>query len=192
VIFSCLDVSGNIAFARSIAQNTLGARMVWLNGYDRSTVQQYGALLNGTVVALQHVPFEAATAFPGVFPAIDTYLQAMQRYQPAATYDEVAFDGWVDAAHFVAGLRAVGKHVTQGNLVAALNKMTDYNGDGLTTPEDWTKLHTSAGAGPFCGTSVEVVDGQFVARFQSGHQVYACFQRGSDVPVSPLPGTPGT
>ena len=192
VVFTCLDVSGNVAFARAIAQNGLGARMVWLNGYDRSTVQQYGSLLNGTVVALEHVPFEAATEFPGAYPAMDTYLRAMQKYQPSHAFDEVAFDGWVDAAHFVSGLQAVGRDITQAKVVTALNKVTDYTAGGLVPPQDWTKLHNSPGSGPFCGTSVEVVNGAFEARVFDGHQVYTCFATGSDVPVTPPPGTPGT
>ena len=191
VVFTCLDVSGNVAFARSISQNGLAARMVWLNGYDRSTVQQYGSLLNGTVIALEHVPFEAAEEFPGTYPAFDTYLKEMKRYQPAHVYDEVAFDGWVDAVHFVDGLKAVGRNLTQAKLVTALNAMTAYTADGLVPPENWTQLHTSAGAGPFCGTSVQVVNGAFQARVHDGSQVFYCFDRGSDVPVLPPAGTPG-
>jgi len=192
VVFTCLDVSGNVAFARAIAQNGVPARMVWLNGYDRSTLQQYGSLLEGTVVALEHVPFEAAVEFPGAYPAMDSYLKEMQKYQPTHVYDEVAFDGWVDAVHFVDGLQAVGHNLTQAKVVHALNAMTDYTAGGLVPPQNWTQLHTSAGAGPFCGTSVQVVNGAFQARVHDGHQVFYCFARGSDVPVPPPAGTPGT
>ena len=107
MVFTCLDVSGNVAFARSVAQNSLSAKQIWLNGYDRSTLQQYASLMNGVTLEVQHVPFEAATAFPGVYPGMDTYLNAMSKYEPQSTYNETALDGWINVAQFVAGLRAV-------------------------------------------------------------------------------------
>ncbi len=191
LVFTCLDVSGNVAFAQAIAQNGLSAHQVWLNGYDRSVLQQYGSLLDGVTVLLQHVPFEAATSFPGVYPAMDTYLATMQRYQPAAEYDEVALDGWINAAQFVAGLQAVGRNLTQAKLVAAINKMTDFTAGGLMPPVDWTKAHTEAVA-PYCSSYVQVQEAKFVPVFVQGNDsVFTCFDRGSDTPVTPPPGTPG-
>ena len=90
---------------------------------------------------MQHVPFEAALAYPGVYPGLDTYIQQMEKYQPKYTYDEVALDGWIAADQFVTGLKAVGKNLTQKKLVAAINNETAYNGGGLTTPG---QLETSA------------------------------------------------
>ncbi|HUY63301.1 MAG TPA: ABC transporter substrate-binding protein [Acidimicrobiales bacterium] len=192
MVLTCLDVSGNVAFARAISQNALSARQVWLNGYDRSTLQQYASLMNGVTLLVQHVPFEAATAAPGKYPGIEQYLQAMQRYQPSSVYDEVALDGWINAAQFVAGLRAVGHDLTQAKVVAAINKMTAYNGEGLMPPVDWTRDHTQA-VGPYCSAYVVADNGKFDLEFtQAGNQVFVCFNRGSDTPVAPAPGTPGT
>ncbi|MHB8593624.1 MAG: ABC transporter substrate-binding protein, partial [Acidimicrobiales bacterium] len=119
LVFTCLDVSGNVAFARAMSQNGLSVHQAWLNGYDRSILAQYASLMNGVTLLVEHVPFEAATVFPGVYPAMQQYLQEMQRYQPDHVYDEVALDGWINAAQFVAGLKAVGKNLTQAKLVAA-------------------------------------------------------------------------
>jgi ABC-type branched-subunit amino acid transport system substrate-binding protein len=105
LLFSCLDVNGNVAFARAISQNGLVMHQVWLNGYDRSTLQQYGSIMGGVYFGLEHVPFEAALAYPGVYSGLDTYIREMQKYQPSYTYDEVAIDGWISASLFVAGLR---------------------------------------------------------------------------------------
>lgn len=193
VVLTCLDVSGNVAFARAIAQNGLSAHQVWLNGYDRSTLQQYASIMNGVTLLTQHVPFEASAAFPGKYPAMDTYIQEMQRYQPDHIYDEVALDGWINAAQFVAGLRAVGKDITQAKVVAAINKTSDFTAGGLMPPVDWTTSHTSAGPGPFCASYVIAQNGQFVPEFvQPNDEVFVCFKRGSDTPVAPAPGTPGT
>ena len=189
--FSCLDVNGNVAFARAIIQNGLSMKQVWFNGYDRGTVQQYGSIMNGVYFGLQHVPFEAALAYPGVYPGLDTYIREMQKYQPAFTYDEVAMDGWIAADQFVTGLKAVGRNLTQKNLVAAINKETAYNGAGLTTPVDWTKSHTGSPP-PYCQADVVVQNGAFVPAFvQSNDQVFTCFELHSTTPVPPAPGTPG-
>jgi len=194
MVLTCLDVSGNIAFARAITQNGLNAHQVWLNGYDRPTLQQYGSLLNGVTVEVQHVPFEAAPAFPGVYPAMDTYLTEMQRYEPASEYNEVALDGWINAAQFVTGLQAVGRNLTQAKLVAAINSETNFNGGGLMPPVDWTNGNNHVrSVPPYCGAFVQAQNSKFVPEFVQGqHGVFVCFDKGSDTPVTPQSGTPGT
>ena len=191
-LFTCLDISGNIAFARALSQNGLSIHQVWLNGYDRSTLQTYGSLMDGVILEVQHVPFEAADAFPGVYPGMENYIQEMKKYQPKDTYQEVALEGWIDAATFVAGLRAVGKNLTQAKLVAAVNQMTDFTGGGLMPPLDWTTSHGDTGKGPWCNAYVQVQNGKFVPEFvQNGDSVFVCFTTGSFNPVPSLPGTPG-
>jgi len=192
LLLTCLDINGNVSFARAISQNELAVHELWLNGYDRNTLQQYASIMNGITFSLQHVPFEAATSFPGKYPGMQTYLREMQRYQPGYADNEIALDGWINAAQFVAGLRAVGRDVTQTKLVAAINNTSDFTAGGLIPPVDWTRGHTSAGLGPFCAAYVEAMNGRFVPEFvQPENQVFACFKEGSDTPVAPLPGTPG-
>jgi branched-chain amino acid transport system substrate-binding protein len=191
-LFSCLDVNGNVALARAISQNGLTLHQVWFNGYDRATVQQYGSIMEGVYFGLQHVPFEAAAAFPGVYPGLDTYIQEMQKHQPSATYDEVAMDGWISAALFVSGLKAVGRDLTQKKLVAAIDKETAFTGGGLTTPVDWRTGHTVA-TPPYCHAAVRVTNSQFVPVIESGtNQVFVCYGGNSTTPIAPKPGTPGT
>ena len=193
LIFTCLDVTGNVALARAISQNALNPvpKQIWFNGYDRGTLQQYSSIMQGVYFGLQHVPFEAALAFPGVYPAMDTYIREMQKYQKAYTYNEVALDGWVAADQFVTGLKAVGRNLTQAKLVTALNSETAFTGHGLTTPVNWKKNHTGAPP-PYCQATVEVQGESFVpAMVQGTHGVFTCFDAGSTTPVTPLPGTPG-
>ena len=119
----------------------------------------------------------------------------MHKYQPSFTYDEVALDGWIAAAQFVAGLKAVGRDLTQKKLVAAINAETAFTADGLTTPVNWTTGHSTAKPPkpPYCQSDVRVVNGQFVPAFVQGtHEVFVCFNPTSTTPVAPLPGTPGT
>ncbi|MGA2521208.1 MAG: ABC transporter substrate-binding protein [Acidimicrobiales bacterium] len=191
LLFTCLDVTGNVAFARSIDQNGLTMKQVWFNGYDRGTLKQYSSIMQGVYLGLQHVPFEAALAYPGVYPGMDTYIREMQKYQPSYTYNETALDGWIAADQFVTGLRSVGRNLTQKKLVAALNKETAYTGDGLTTPVNWETGHSIA-TPPFCQSTVQVQNGNFVPAFTDGSEVFTCFgSKTSDTPVPPPPGTPG-
>jgi len=191
MLFTCLDVNGNVAFARAISQNGLTMKQVWFNGYDRGTLAQYASIMNGVYFGLQHVPFESALAQPGLYPGLDTYIKEMQKYQPKYTYDEVAMDGWIAADQFVTGLKAVGKNLTQKKLVAAINSETAYNGAGLTTPVNWSTGHTSSPP-PYCQSDVQVENGHFVPAFvQPNGQVFTCFDLHSTTPVPPMPGTPG-
>ena len=191
-LFTCLDVSGNVAFARALSQNGLSIHQVWLNGYDRSTLQTYGSLLDGVILEVQHVPFEAVDQFPGVYPGMAQYIQEMQKYQPKATYEEVALEGWIDAATFVAGLRAAGKDLTQAKLVAAVNNLTNFTAGGLMPPLDWSTSHGDTGKGPWCNAYVQAQGGKFVPEFvQNGSSVFVCFTTNSYTPVAALPGTPG-
>jgi branched-chain amino acid transport system substrate-binding protein len=190
-LFTCIDVTGNVAFARAIQQNGLSLHQLWLNGYDRTTLDQYGSLMTGVYLSLQHVPFEAAAAFPGQYPGIEEYLRTMQRYKPSATYNEVALDGWVSAALFVSGLRAAGRHVTQAKVVAAINQERAFTGDNVTTPVDWTTAHDQA-VPPFCSASVMVQNGKFVPVVSPYGGLFVCFDRNSDIQVPPKTGTPGT
>ena len=100
-------------------------------------------------------------------PGLETYIREMQKYQPSSTYDEVALDGWVSAALFVSGLKAVGRNLTQKKLVAAVNAETAFTGGGLTTPVNWKTAHTRA-TPPYCHTTVRVVDGACPGR--PGHE----------------------
>jgi branched-chain amino acid transport system substrate-binding protein len=192
LLFTCLDVNGNINVSRAIIQNGLTMNQIWFNGYDRGTLQQYSSLMQGVYFGLQHVPFEAATAFPGVYPGLETYLSEMDKYQKQYTYNETALDGWVAADQFVTGLKALGSAVpTQKALVDTLNTETAFTADGLTTPVDWTTGHTKA-VPPYCQASVKVVGSSFeVANVQGAHEVFVCFNGGSATPVTPKPGTPG-
>ena len=193
LLVTCLDVVGNVNVARALAQNGMNIKQEWFNGYDRSTLQQYAPIMQGVYFNLQHVPFESAAAYPGVYPGLETYIREMEKYQPASTFSEIALDGWVAADQFVTGLKAIGNGaLTQRAVVDAINKETAFTAHGLTDPVDWTTAHDTAGS-PSCLASVSVQGDAFVPAFvQGAHGVFNCFNAGSTMPVAPKPGTPGT
>ena len=59
-----------------------GVHSVWLDGYDRAYLKQDPAVMVGVIYLEQHVPFEAATQFPGKYPAMQQYLATMKKYEP--------------------------------------------------------------------------------------------------------------
>jgi len=193
---SCLEGSDNLAFAQAMNENGLSAvHEVWLNGYDRSYLQQDPTGMVGVIYVIQHVPFEAATQFPGKYPAMAQYLNTMEKYEPSAVYNDLAFQGYVNAAQFVQGLReeaATHKPLTQGDLVATINKETAFTAGGLIPPVNWKVAHTSTPL-PYCTALVEVEprDQLKVVFVQNGDQVLGCVNREGQQ-VAPPSGTPGT
>jgi len=194
-VVSCMDETGNIALARTLQEYGMtGVHQLWLDGYDRSELEQYSSLMQHTYFSVQHVPFEAAAEFPGEFPGLELYLKTMNKYEPADTYSEVALQGWVSAALFVDGLRAAGPHPTQAAVVKAINRIPDFTAGGLTTPVDWQVGHTVV-TSPGCQTFVEAEGTTFKVVFNQGSKIFVCFPVGKTAdlkaPVPAPPGTPG-
>ena len=191
---SCMEGSDNLAFAQAMRQNGMtGVHSVWLTGYDRSYVQQDPADMVGVIYFEQHVPFEAAAAFPGKYPAMEQYLATMRKYEPQYVYSDLAFQGYLNAVQFVQGLKeqaATHKPLTQADLVATINKETAFTG-GLTTPVNWRSSHTSAPP-PYCAAFVEVFPGEVLkpAFVQANDEVFLCGNR-QNTQVRPPQGTPG-
>lgn len=194
LFISCMEGSDNLAFAQSMRQNGMtNVHAVWLTGYDRQYVQQYPGPMAGVIFLEQHVPFEAAAAFPGKYPAMQQYLQIMRQYEPQSVYDDIAFQGYLNAVQLVQGLREVAAdhlELTQQNLVKTINKETDFTG-GLTTPVNWTNAHTSA-LPPYCSAFVEVMPGGALkpAFVQKNDEVFVCGNNQDQLVPAPA-GTPG-
>jgi hypothetical protein len=166
---------------------------LWLQGYDRDYLKQDPTDMVGAIFLEQHVPFEAAGQFPGKYPAMEQYLKTMERYEPQWTYNDLAFEGYLNAVQFVQGLKeeaATGKLLTQADLIATINKEKSFTG-GLTTPVNWSTAHDSPGS-ILCGALVEVEpgDGLKVIDVQKNNEVFACVNRQGKVVPAPA-GTPG-
>jgi branched-chain amino acid transport system substrate-binding protein len=190
---SCIAAADNLSFAKVMHEYGMASvHQVWSNGYDRSYLQQAPQDMVGVIYLLQHVPFEAATQFPGRYPAMETYLEVMKKYQPQYEYNDLAFQGYLNAAQFVQGLResaAAGLPLTQKNLVDTINKETAFSA-GLTQPVNWTYAHTAVN--PIgCESFVEVMPGDKlrVVFYQKNDEVFVCGNPKSQI-VPPPAGTP--
>jgi branched-chain amino acid transport system substrate-binding protein len=192
-LISCMEGSDNLAFDLAMHQNGMtGFHTLWLQGYNRAYLKQDPGDMVGAIYLLEHVPFEAATQFPGRYPAMEQYLKTMKKYEPKWTYNDLAFEGYVNAVQFVQGLREqaeTGKPLTQADLIAAINKEKSFTG-GLTTPVNWTRAHTSDST-VLCGSLVEVERGDVLkVVYAKKGEVFACTNlKGRLIP--PPPGTPG-
>jgi ABC-type branched-subunit amino acid transport system substrate-binding protein len=196
LVVTCMQASDNITLARDIQQYGLKIKQYWLNGYDKALLDQYESLMQGVYVDnVGGVPFEAAdtSRFGTTYAAMQNYIAAMNKYEPAYTYNGVAFQGWQSAALIAAGVRAAGADITQANVINATNKITDFTAGGLSAPVDWTVSHTGT-TFPACTSFVQVQGKVYVPVFAPGKQVFICLDRNvkNPVPVTPPPGTPGT
>lgn len=195
-VLTCIQDSDNISLARAMQQYGIHPHQLWLSGYEQGLLDQYANLMQNVYIdANGFVPFSAATAFPGVYPGLETYLKAMRKYQSTDTLNQLAMQGWQSAALLAAGVAKAGTNVTQQNVVAQTNKITDFTADGLTSVVDWTTAHTTQSF-PNCPSFVQVKGSQFAPVVASGHQVFLCFNEKVDLKnptlATPPPGTPGT
>ena len=195
LFISCMEGSDNLAIDQAMIQNGMtGVHSMWLTGYDRAYLTSNPQDMVGVIFLEEHVPFEAATQFPGKYPAMQQYLTTMKKYDPSLEYNDLTFEGYLNAVQFVQGLReeaATGKPLTQADLIAAINKETDFTGDGLTAVTNWSNAHDSA-VPPYCAAFVEVEPGDKlkVVFTQANDEVFLCGNSQNQI-VPPLPGTPG-
>jgi ABC-type branched-subunit amino acid transport system substrate-binding protein len=186
LLLTCLDGAENLRFVQTMHQYGLGnVHTVWQNGYDRNMVARNASVMTGSIFTLEHVPFEASEAFPGKYPGMDQYIAEMNRYEPQWTYDEISIQGWINAAQFVSGLRAVGRGLTQQKLLAAINSETTFTAGGLIPLVNW-KLDHNSSVPPTCSSYVEVMSGGKLKPVfvRDGDQTFVCLNGPSDKPVS--------
>jgi branched-chain amino acid transport system substrate-binding protein len=196
-VLTCTDGPENLKVAQTMTQYGLtNAHLIWLNGYDRTLVTQSGdiipqdaSILKGSIFSFQHVAFQAPQYYPGKYPGMAQYIKEMNKYEPAWTYDDISIQGWINAAQFVAGLKAAGSDLTQKNVVDAINKTDNFTAGGIMSPLDWPKSHTGTGPPPYCASWDEVISGGKLEPIlpQNSDQILNCFNATSDVPLNPLP-----
>jgi branched-chain amino acid transport system substrate-binding protein len=216
MVISCMQASDDVTLTKELGEYGISnIPQVWLDGYDRSTLAADAKYMNNVYLMLQHVPFEAYTAFPRVFPGLGLYFTEMSAFLHAQfgssyssyakyEYDDVSLMGWESANLFTEGLRAAGKDPTQAAVVADINKITnDFGGptgDGVTAPTSWKLAHTEI-TPPSCVTFVttqgtsDPATATFKLAFMKGSDPWICFPTKGIAnikdPVKPPAGTPG-
>ena len=194
-VLSCMQGSDNITLARAIQQYGLKVHQLWFDGYDNSLLQQYKSLMQGVYININgNVPFTAVKAFKGKYPGEAQYLQTMQKYAPKFLYSQEALQGWQSGALLVAGIKAAGANLTQVNVIAQTNKLTNFSSGGIATVTNWSLAHTVNGF-PGCSAFVQVKGTQFVPAVAKAPHVFVCFPQKVNLKnpqlVNAPAGTPG-
>ena len=193
MVMSCMQESDNITMARAIQQYGLKITQLWFNGYDRSLLAQYSGLMKGVYLGLSGtVPYEAAQ-IDNAYPGMKTYIQEMEKYEPAFTYNGTALQGWQSAALLADAIKQAGRDLTQAKVISITNHFTANNSGGLSTVTNWETAHTKT-VYPLCDATVQVQGKKYVPVFGKGNQVFVCLGKSvkDPVPVAPPAGTPGT
>jgi branched-chain amino acid transport system substrate-binding protein len=198
LVVSCMQASDNVTLARNLQQYGMSnVKQLWLNGYDQNLLNQNQSVMNHVYLAnTGSVPFGAATdtaKYGNTYAGMQQYIATMNKYEKNYTYDDIAFQGWQSAALLVQGIRLAGKDLTQANVIAQTNNITDFTANGLSAPVDWKTAHTQA-LPPNCNAFLQVQGDQFVSVLAAGKQVFVCVNGSVRNPqlVTPPPGTPGT
>jgi ABC-type branched-subunit amino acid transport system substrate-binding protein len=195
LVVSCMQASDNVTLARDVQQYGLKIKQLWLNGYDQSLLNQYQSVMQNVYLNnTGSVPFEAANTakYGNTYAGMQTYISAMNKYEPTYTYNDVAFQGWQSAALLAAGIKAAGSNLTQASVINATNQITNFTADGVSATVNWKVSHTSDTL-PSCSAYIQVQGNKYVPVFGTGKQVFVCLGASvkNPVPVTPPPGTPG-
>jgi ABC-type branched-subunit amino acid transport system substrate-binding protein len=170
LVMTCMDDNGVVTLAKEMKKQDLHAKQYLLNGYDHEFLKQFGDLFEGSIVRIDFAPFETPAADQ---PAgLASFLAQMKKVGKTAT--ENAAVGWINANMFVDGLKAAGPDFTRAKVVDALNAMTAWNGDGIISPIDWTKRHTSVDLNVDCGAYLEIEHSTFVPAFTKDGKPFVC------------------
>jgi branched-chain amino acid transport system substrate-binding protein len=164
-VVTCMDNNGAITVARELRRQGLDARMYLPNGYDHRVVEEYGDLLEGSIVRTEYASFEVDPEPPG----LEDYLRFMEAR--GAEPSENSMIGWLNADLFVTGLREAGPDFSRQSVIDAINGLTDYTADGLLPGVDWTVSHTVAQP---CAFFSRIEDGGFVPAFDTTELPFVC------------------
>jgi len=176
MVVSCMDLDGNVLLAQTMQQAGMtGVLQYWFDGYDPTTLSQFGRYMQDTYFLLSQVPFEATQLDPGRYPGMDRFQAALRRYEPGNEPSQAALAGWTSADLFVTGLRAIGRDVTRTRLVAAINRLTAYTADGIDPPIDWRIAHRPVNGPTNCTAFVRVEGDRFVPVYGTPPSVFSCF-----------------
>lgn len=130
-----VDVLTGAISADDFARTQIAARAAGVNfrvvlaptGYDRSTLDKFGARIAGTYYFTTFIPFEMNT------PALRTYRAAMATYAPELRQadEPIALTGYISTDLFLRGLQEAGTCPTREGFVTRLRQLRDFDGGGL-------------------------------------------------------------
>ena len=179
VYLAGLAVGQVASLAKEMAQQDFHPKVLdSLSAYDSSYIPQAGAAANGTsdaIVTALYLGQDAKSV-----PAVALFDKWMKKVNPSGKIDTFAFYGWTSAQLFVQALRAAGSNPTCSSVLAQLDKITSFNGDGIQATSDPAQKRPAS-----CWVLVKVVNGKWQRVSPSPKTGYVCNPGGYYYP----PGT---
>jgi ABC-type branched-subunit amino acid transport system substrate-binding protein len=174
LVTTCMDQNGVLAIEREMEKQNLDA-IQWLpNAYDQDFMDQYGEFFEGSYVRTRFAPFESKPQPKG----LQLFNEWMDK--TGKKKKELALIGWIDADMLVTGLRAAGPNFTQQKVIDELNKLTNYNAQGILPGLDWTKQHKDPTVpanrtDDDCFSVSKIENKKFVPAFTEPGKPFICF-----------------
>ena len=100
--------------------------------YSSQLLKLAGSAANNMYIEQGYVLYLGQDA--NVVPAVKLFTHWMKAVDSNANFEIESIYGWTSAELFVQALRQAGNPPTRSGLIAALNKVTLFNGDGLVPP----------------------------------------------------------
>ena len=182
LVTTCMDQNGVLTIEREMEKQNLDAIQYLPNAYDHDFMAQYGEFFEGSYVRTRFAPFETKP-LPKGHQLYNEWIEKSGRKKK-----ELSLIGWIDADMFVTGLRAAGPNFTRQKVIDELNKLTDYDAQGILPGLDWTIQHKDPTdpknrTKEDCSAVSKIVDKKFVPAFGEPGKPFLCFP--TDPPTLP-------
>ncbi|AEH08715.1 MULTISPECIES: ABC transporter substrate-binding protein [Protofrankia] len=144
VIFDAMEDNGNLALCKSMqAQGlTVKAKMTTSQGWTDTFGQAFADTPNCRDAT--YATSSTRNYNDTNYPAVARFRADMAKYQPAreGKLSIWTLEGYASAQWLTDAIRSCGANVTRVCVEQFLNRPQDYDGDGLLTPRNFTKLAT--------------------------------------------------
>ena len=169
LVTTCMDTNGIVTLAKEMKKQQLDAVQYVPNGYDHDFLDEFGDLFEGSYVRTDFVQWEVKDRPKG----LADFLTWMDKRGVEPSENSVS--AWINAATFVAGLRAAGPTFTRQKVIDAVNVMSDFDADGLIHGVDWTIGHTTRESETEnCQFLSKIEAGEFVPAFSEPGKPFVC------------------
>jgi ABC-type branched-subunit amino acid transport system substrate-binding protein len=185
LVTTCMDQNGVLTIEREMEEQQLDAVQYLPNAYDHEFMQQYGDFFEGSYVRTRFAPFETNPQPKGL-KLFNEWMDKLNKDKK-----ELALIGWIDADMFVTGLRLAGENFTQQKVIDELNKLTDYDAQGILPGLDWTIQHKDPAIpanrpDEDCSALSKIVNKKFEPAFTEPGKPFLCFEsEPAEVPDAP-------
>ena len=184
MVTTCMDQNGVLGLTREMKKQGLNAVQYLPNAYDHDFMNTYGDLFEGSYVRTRFAPFETQPQ-PAGLKLFDKWMRKTGKKEV-----EISYVGWIDADMFVTGLKAAGPNFTRQKVIDELNKLTNYNADGILPGLDWTKQHGDPHLDQYktpddCFAMTKIVNKKFEPVFTTPGKPFICFPDSSRAPTVP-------